>query len=226
MRGCPLCRSPLRGGVDLAEPDDDRKTGFAHLEILRHASPAQDDVGCRRWLGTWSWRNGAVTHTHRMWDDRELSSQTRQALLWAALVADCAGETFMTTSRIAASLLRTPSARVFLERAQLDPVRLLAAVDDPRFPSFDECADRVSAELEASGIRLGSPEHLRNVRHRPLDRPALGVLGSMIETDGHVSGAPLRLLARLIHSENALAERLAKAGLTADRISADLDSHP
>ena len=151
---------------------------------------------------------------------RNSSLETKRAMFWAALAAQCAGETQVTGSRIVAALFRADSVREFCSRAQIDSARVMDAVEDPQALSFAECERRVRSELAANGLELGSREHQETVQRRPLDPAVRGVFDRMIEQHGQIGVSPLELLLDLIRADAALAERLAPHGLSAEAIRA------
>ena len=148
------------------------------------------------------------------------SLETKRAMFWAALAAQCAEETQVTESRIVAALLRADSIKEFCSRAQIDGERVMDAVEDPQALSFAECERRVRSELAANGLELGSREHQDTVQRRPLDPAVRGVFDRMIERHGQIGVSPLELLLDLIRADAALAERLAPHGLNAEAIRA------
>lgn len=143
------------------------------------------------------------------------SLETRQALFRAALVAQCAAETHVTTNRIAAALLRTAAVRELCARAQIDPVRLFDAVDDPGALSFEQCERIVTNELARDGVELGSREHQERVQLRPMEPVVREVLDRALERHGRIDVSPPELLRDLIGADRRLAERLAPHGLSA-----------
>jgi hypothetical protein len=145
-------------------------------------------------------------------------------MFWAALAAECSGETSMTANRIAASLLRTNTLRTFCSRAQIDDALLLSAIDDPQTSSFEECERRVMRKLAEDRIEFGSKEHQATVQRRPLEPVVRRVLDPIIERHGGIGVSPLVLLRDLIRAEPVLAERLAPHGLNLDAISAALEN--
>lgn len=150
---------------------------------------------------------------------RHPAHETRLAMFWAALVAQCAGEAQVTASRIAAALLRTDTAR-----ARLDSVRVLSAADDPQAISFEECEQRVRRELAASGTEFASKEHQATVQLRPLEPHVRTVLGQLIDRDGAILVPPLPLLLELLLAHPALAARLASHGLSVESIRGAMES--
>ena len=155
--------------------------------------------------------------------ERRFFNETKRALFWAALAAECAGETHVTGNRIAAALLRSDSVRDFCSRAQIESARVLDAVDDPQTLSFDECERRVRSELARDGVELGSQQHRARVQLRPIDPVVRGVLDLIIERHGHVGVSPLELLRDLIRADPSLAARLMPHGLDADAIHAAIE---
>jgi len=150
------------------------------------------------------------------------SLETKWAMFWAALVAQCANETFVTANRIVASLTRTDSVRAFLSRAQIDAARVLEAIEELHTLSFDECARRVECELASTGIELGSANHRARVQLRPIEPVARAVFDKVIEQHGHIGVSPLELLLDLLRADPVLASRLAPLGL-ADAIRTELE---
>ena len=148
------------------------------------------------------------------------SLETKRAMFWAALAAQCAGETHMTANRIVAALLRADTIREFCSRAHIDAARVMEAVEDPQALSFDECERRVRSELAAKGLELASREHQATVQLRPLDPAVRGVFDRVIERHGHIGVSPLELLLDLMRADAALAGRLAPHGLSAEAIRA------
>lgn len=152
--------------------------------------------------------------------DRRSSSETKLAMLWAAAAAHCAGETQLTGNRIVVSLLRTGAVRELCRRLQIAPAEVIEAVEDPRVLSFEECERRVRGELAGNGHEFASPEHRASVPLRPLDAGVKGVFGAVLERPGHLGVSPLELLLDLIRADPALAQILARQGLTAASIGA------
>jgi hypothetical protein len=156
-------------------------------------------------------------------DRARLSHETKLAMFWVALATQCAGERSVTGKRIAASLLRTDSLRELCSRKQIDSARLFVAVEEPGTPSFEECQRRVRSDLAEKGLAFASKEHQATVQPRPLDPIALGVVGAILERDGHLGASPLELLLDLIRADAGLAELLAPHGLDAESIRAALE---
>jgi hypothetical protein len=144
------------------------------------------------------------------------SNETKWAMFWAALAAQCAGETSVTANRIAVALLRTDSFHRLAERLQLVPADVIAAIEDPRVPSFEECERRVRQELAGKGMELASKEHQATVELRPLEPPMKDVIGAILEEHGHLGVAPMELLRRVVKAEPVIAARLAEQGVTAE----------
>lgn len=140
--------------------------------------------------------------------DRDPAHETKKAMFWCALVAQHADEPVLSVRRIASSLLRTNQVAEFCGNAQVDVARLRAAVDDALLP-FEECRQRVRADLEARGIVFASQEHQASVRLRPLDPVAKSVFDRVLEHHGHLAIPPLELLRELMGIDPALAEELA-----------------
>ena len=150
------------------------------------------------------------------------TAETRQAMFWAALAAQCAGEPHVTANRIAAALLRTPSATTFCTRSQIDSAVVCGAADDPERPSFADCEREVSRDLAERGVELGSREHQATLELRPLHPIVKPVFDAVVERREQFAIPPLELLLALIDADPALAERLARHGMTAGRIRAAL----
>lgn len=161
----------------------------------------------------------AVVTVTEMPIERRYSHEMKRAMFWAALAAQCAGERYVASNRIVASLLRTPSVRELCSRAQIDPARVFGAVDDPQALSFEECEREVMQDLADKGLELGSQEHLASVERRPLEPAMKAVFDAIEQRPDRSAIAPLELLADLIRADPALAERLAAHGLTAGAIS-------
>jgi len=149
--------------------------------------------------------------------------QTKLAMFWAALAAQCAGETHVTGNRLVASLLRTRAAGDFCARAGLDSARVLEAIDDPRALSFEECKRGVLRDLAEKGIVFASKQHQATVETRPLEPIVRPVMKAVFERFGHIGAPPLELLRDLIRADPALAERLAPHGLDAESLGDALD---
>jgi hypothetical protein len=106
---------------------------------------------------------------------RDSSLETKWAMFWAALAAQCAGETHMTANRIVAALLRANTIREFCSRAQIDSARVMNALEDPQRMTFEECERRVRSQLAVHGLELGSREHQATIQSRPLEPAVRGV---------------------------------------------------
>ncbi len=130
-------------------------------------------------------------------------------MFWAACVAQCAEEPYVSGNRIVSAMLRTPSASALCSRLQIE-------VADPDTPSFDECERRVMQDLASRGVELGSKEHQAMVVRRPLEPAVKLVFDKLLDRQFLVS--PLELLLALIEGVPAVAERLARHGLTAHEI--------
>lgn len=104
-----------------------------------------------------------------MCDRATLSHETKLAMFWVALVAQCASETSLTGKRIVASLLRTGSVGEFCSRTQIDSARAFEAVEDRQTLSFEECVRRVRKDLTENGLEFASKEHQASVQLRPLE---------------------------------------------------------
>lgn len=118
--------------------------------------------------------------------ERTFSSETRQALFWALLVAHCAGETTVTRNRIVSALLRAPS----IAESHI-------AHEAPQTPSFDDCVRRIREELARSGYELGSREHLASVRPLPIEENVQSLLRAVAQNGGEGEVTPLELLSEL-----------------------------
>ena len=136
----------------------------------------------------------------------------------AALVAECAGESYLTSARIAAALLRTESVKAFCSQIRVDATVATDALDDPRTLSFDECEHRLMRRLAADGVALGSAEHRAQVEYRPLEPVVRPVVGRALEEHGGLAMSPLRLLMELLLADTTLAERLEPHGLRAEAL--------
>ena len=150
------------------------------------------------------------------------TAETRRAMFWAALAAQCAGEPHVTANRIAAALLRTPSISALCTRLQIDSAVVRGAVDDPARPSFSDCEREVSRDLDERGVELGSREHQAIVELRPVDPLVKPVFDAVLKRREQFAIPPLELLLAFIDADPTLAERLAHHGLTAGRIRAAL----
>lgn len=148
-----------------------------------------------------------------MEDRRTLALETKRAMFWTALVAQCAGEPVVTGRRIVAALLRTESIAAFCARARIDSARVRDAVDDPSVPTFDECVRRVEAELAEKGLAFASKEHQASVQRRPLDPRVKAVFDDMIERHGQLGDTPLELLLGLMRADPVLAGLLTSHGM-------------
>ena len=142
--------------------------------------------------------------------NNDASTETKRALLRAALNAQAAGEEEIGASRIAAALLRTMSSADFCERMQIDSTRVCAAADDPDAPSFDEC-DRAVRDKSLEDLRL-----------RPFAATVASVVDRVVGRHGHVAVPPLQLLYEIVRANLDVASRLSAEGLTAEVITADL----
>jgi hypothetical protein len=151
------------------------------------------------------------------------SFETKLAMFGAAVVAQYAGETCVTQSRIIAALFRTVSVGEFFARAGIDAVRVLDVVEDPQTPSFEECERGAKRDLAEQGIEFASKEHQARIQLRPLDPVVRGVFDAVLERHGQLGVPPLNLLRDLIRSAPALAERLRLHGLDTESISAELE---
>lgn len=146
--------------------------------------------------------------------------QTRQALFWTIVVVQCAGETHVTASRIAAALLRTGSLLDVLGRLRLEPADVFAAAEGSGTP-YEDCVRKVMSDLEEQGLAFASAEHQATVERRPLEQPAVkAVFDAILEQHGAVTISPPALLMDLLRADAALAERLASRGLTTEAIRA------
>ena len=142
---------------------------------------------------------------------RDPGHQTKKAMFWCALVAQCADEPTVTANRIAASLLRTTLVEEFCADAQLDITHLRDAVEDPAKP-FDECQQKIRSELAAKRIAFASNEHQASVQPRPLDPRVKPVFDGILERYDRLAIPPLDLLNELIRADAELARRLASHG--------------
>jgi len=131
-------------------------------------------------------------------------------MFWAACVAQCAEEPYVSANRVVSSMLRAPSVRALCSRLQIE-------VADPDTPSFDECERRVMQDLADKGLELGSKEHQATVVRRPLEPPVKLVFNQLLDRQFLVS--PLETLLALMEGIPAVAERLAAHGLTAETIA-------
>src|SRR5712691_7539928 len=114
------------------------------------------------------------------------SLETKRAMFWAAVVAECAGEPYVTASRVVASLLRTRSVIDLCDHEHIDSARVLDAVEDPRTMSFEACERTIIRELESKGVAFASREHRALVETRPMDPVLRPVVGNIIERYGHI----------------------------------------
>lgn len=158
-----------------------------------------------------------------MSDPAALARETQMAMFWAALAAQCAGESYVTGSRIVASLLRTRSVERFCARAQIDSARVRDAVDEPHTLSFDECERRVRTELAAQDLEFASREHQAGVRLRPLEPAVRDVFYALLDLHGRLGVPPLELLRDVLRADTALAQRLTPHGVTVDSIGTALE---
>jgi hypothetical protein len=134
--------------------------------------------------------------------------ETRQAMFWVSLVVQCAGEPEVTANRIAVALLRTKSGRELLERRGTDPAAVIAALDAPGELSFEECARRMTADVEKKGLAFASKEHQETVEWRPLEPAVKKVFHEIIEREGALTIAPDELLLELMRVDPALATKI------------------
>lgn len=139
---------------------------------------------------------------------RESERETLQAMFSAAVVAQCAGESVVSTSRLAASLLRTGSVQQFCVQTNLPLERIALAADDPRSPSYDDCLVQAKKRLDDTGIEFGSDAHRTSLMLRPLAPAIQRVLDPLVERHGRIAVSPLQLLRDLIASDPELADRL------------------
>ena len=151
------------------------------------------------------------------------SYETKMAMFWAALAAQCAGEPSVTGSRIVEALVRTNAVGKLCQHLQVDPQGVIDAVEDPQVLSFAECERRVRADLARKDLEFGSKEHQTSVQRRPLEPAVKGVFDAMLERHGNIGASPLELLLDLICATPTIADQLAPLGLTAESISAVLD---
>ena len=141
---------------------------------------------------------------------------TRRAMFWAGLAAQVAEERYVTTNRIVAALLRTPSVRALCSETAF------AVMDDPQTLSFDECERRVMRDLADKGLELGSKAHQDTVVRRHLEPSVKPVFDALLDRPEQFMVSPLELLVALVRTDDSLAERLAPHGLTEGTISAAL----
>jgi hypothetical protein len=148
--------------------------------------------------------------------------ETRRAMFWAALVADCAGEPLTRATRVAAALIRAPSVAEFCSRAGIALTPIKAALEDPETVTFNECQRIVMTKLEEAGVELASKEHLAMMqsRLRPLEPLVREVLDPMVAEQGHLALSPLQFLLELMRADSALAERLAPHGMSVEALTA------
>lgn len=134
--------------------------------------------------------------------------ETNRAMFRAALAAQAAGEPYVSADRIAGSLLHTDAVRDLCSRARIDSAQLLQVFDDPRAPSFEECARRLKEDP--------SP-----LPRRPLDPLLKPALDAFLARHGHLAIPPLQLLLEILRADPELATRLASHGLTPEVIRAE-----
>jgi hypothetical protein len=91
---------------------------------------------------------------------------------------------------------------------------MLEAVDDPRALSFDECERRVRRELADKGLELGSREHQETLELRPRHPAVKPVFDALLKSHDQFAVSPVELLLALISADPALAEQLARHGMT------------
>ena len=151
--------------------------------------------------------------------DRRSSHETKLAMFWAAVAAECAGEKYVTASRTVASLLRTNAVIELCSRAQIDSAHVRAAVDDPQCLSFEECERKVKRDLADKGLEFLSNEHRSAVELRRFEPAVERVFDAILERHGRLAIPPLELLGDVIGADPALAQRLAAHGLTARTIT-------
>lgn len=154
---------------------------------------------------------------------RRSSFETKLAMFWAVIAAQCAGETHVTTNRIVVSLLRTYASGELCRRLHIAPAAVIDAVENPHALSFEECERRVMSDLAARGLEFASKEHRASVPRWPLEPSVKGVFDAVIDQHGALSISPLELLRDVIHTDAALAQRLAIHGVTAESIDAALE---
>lgn len=150
--------------------------------------------------------------------ERRYSVEARQALFRALLAARCAGEAHVTSGRIASALLRTSSAAVYCERAQLLLAPLAAAADEPGVMASEECRRSVERAIAQAGLEIGSPEHLAGVRPLPLEAGAQRVVDALPSAAGPREITSLELLLALIRADAPLRDRLSSRGLDEDAL--------
>jgi hypothetical protein len=114
----------------------------------------------------------------------------------------------LTGRRVVAALLRTDAVRERCSRAGIDQARLFAAVDDPRFLSFEECERQVASDAGGGAVVP-----------LPLDSALLPVFSAIIERDGHLGASPVELLRDILRADAALAKLVAPHGLTAESLT-------
>ena len=146
------------------------------------------------------------------------SNETKRAMFWVALAAQCAGEAHVTANRIAVGLLRTDAFRKLAERLRIVPADVIVAIEDPHVLSFEECERRVMQDLAAKGLEFASKEHQATVQRRPLEPPVKPVFDEILEEYGHLGVPPMELLRRVVSVEPVLAARLAEQGVTAEAL--------
>ena len=156
--------------------------------------------------------------------DRGRSFETKRAMFWVELVAEYAGEQYLTANRIVTSLLRTAALQNFCARAKIDHSRVLEALERLQEPTFEECERQVRERLAAQGLKLGSPTHLRQVQRRRVEPTLKDVFHRIITKYEHMALSPLELLLEVIRADAAAASLLEAHGLTAEAIAATLDS--
>ncbi|MDQ3282612.1 MAG: hypothetical protein M3Q69_14520 [Acidobacteriota bacterium] len=140
----------------------------------------------------------------------EGSSQTKRALLRAALVAQTAGEDVIRAHRVAAALLRTASCVEFCARAQIDCAAACRRADDPGAAPFDT----VDRALEREAVE--------SLRMRPFEPRLKDVFDGVLEGHGEIAVPPLQLLSQILRGDSELAARLSEYGVTAEAISVEL----
>lgn len=121
-------------------------------------------------------------------------------MFWALLAARTAGETEVSAGRIAAALLRSDDLAAWSH--------LVRTMEDPKSLSLDDCVRRVTDDLGARGIELGSPEHLGSVRPLPLDAAVRRAVDRIMSRgDAGEIVTPVELFRALLAADPELARR-------------------
>ena len=156
---------------------------------------------------------------------RRLSTETKRVMFWALSAARCAGETHVTSGRIASAAFTTPSVAAFCEEAHLSCAHLAAAADGPGVMATAECQRIAEQQLAEKGIPIGSREHLDSVRPLPHEPTARAVVHAVWSAADERAITPLELLLALIRADESLRARLASHGLNEEALrSADRPS--